>query len=101
MPTQRSLYVIDWYDLAANAIWITGCALALAAVSYAHWEASMRGERLRVSLRRPWMQIATHLAGALFCLGLAVTSRSVIELIIWLILVVLFCIRLVGHFILC
>jgi len=68
--------MIKWFNLAANAFWIIGYALGLAAISYTNWEAAMRGERLRVSLRQPRIQVAIHLAGVLFCLGLAATGRT-------------------------
>ena len=86
--------MIDWGGLVANALWIIGCALGLAVLSYANWEAGMRGERLRFRLRQPRMQCAINLAGALFCLGLAVTSDSAIATILWLFLTVSFFARL-------
>lgn len=82
--------MINWVNLAANALWIIGCALGLAAISYANWEAAMSGERLRARLRQPRIQAAIHLAGALFCLGLTATSDSTVETVFWFILAVLF-----------
>lgn len=82
--------MIDWYEVFSNALWIFGCAVALAAVSYASWEASVRSERLRDSLGRPKFRLALSLAGVLFCLGLAATSHTAIEIVIWLILTALF-----------
>jgi len=83
----------SWYHLVANAIWILGCALALATVSVAHWEAQMRGERLRVILSWPRRQVILHLAGLSFSLGMAVTSPSLVQFGIWLILVVVFAVQ--------
>ena len=90
--------MINWVNLAASALWIIGCALGLAAVSYADWEAAMSGERLRVRLRQPRIQIAIHLAGALFCLGLAATGRTWWERALWGLLVVAWAVQawLVG-----
>ena len=85
--------MIDWIAVVSNAIWICGCALALATVSYAHWEANARRERLRANLRRPRQRIAIGLAGALVCLGLAATSRSTVEFIVWLALTAAFLIQ--------
>jgi hypothetical protein len=76
--------------LVANAISILGCALALATVSLAHWEAQMRGERLRVILSWPRPQVNLHLAGLAFSLGMAVSAPSPVQIGLWLILVVVF-----------
>ena len=38
--------MIDWFDLAANSLWIIGCAVALASLSYAIWMASMRQKKV-------------------------------------------------------
>ena len=85
--------MIDWLDLAANTIWIFGCAVALSMVSYASWEAHARGERMRMVLRRPRMQVGLNLAGVLFCLGVAATTRSIWEIVLWLFLAVLFAVQ--------
>jgi len=78
--------VIDWANLAANALWILGCAIALATLSYAYWEASEYKEKMGARLRRPSYQSALSLAGLLFCLGLAGTSGSTLQRIVWLLL---------------
>jgi hypothetical protein len=75
--------MIDWADLAWNALWILGCSLALGAFSYASWEASMTKERLRVRLARPGYKLIFKLAGLLFCAGLAGTADSVAEAVLW------------------
>jgi len=82
--------MIDWLSLAASAIWITGCALALSVLSYAHWQARTRGERLRSILAQPRAQALMHVAGVLFCAGMAAVSPSLVQAVIWLILVILF-----------
>lgn len=91
--------MIDWLNLVANATWILGCAMALAAVSYAHWEARARGERLGSVLGRRQMQIVVYLAGVLFCAGAAAASQSVLEVILWLILVAFFASQVWGHWV--
>lgn len=78
--------MIDWYNLVANALWICALALALAVLSFASWEAKVGGERLRVVLSRPRWEFALNLAGALFCIGLAVTSDRIWERALWLVL---------------
>ena len=82
--------MIDWLEVFSNAIWIVGCALALAVISYANWAAGVRGEKMRVALGRPRVKATLGLAGTLFCLGLAATSRTILEIVIWLALTVLF-----------
>jgi len=90
--------MINWANLAANAFWIVGCALGLAAISYANWEAAMSGEGLRVRLRQPQIQIAINLAAALFCLGMAATGRAWWERALWGLLLVAWAVQawLVG-----
>lgn len=78
--------LIDWTNLAANAFWIIGCALALATVSYARWEARLHGEQLRVWLREPRLRAPLHLGCALFGLGLAARSASWVETSLWCVL---------------
>jgi len=86
--------MIDWWGVIANAIWILGCSLALAALSYAYWGAYVCRSRLRMLLRRPKMQLAIDWAGMLFCLGMLLTSASRLAVVGWLILVVLFCVQI-------
>jgi hypothetical protein len=78
--------MIDWWLVFSNALWLVGGALVLAAVSYASWRASASGERLRAVFGRPKIRMTLGLAGTLACLGLAATSRALIEVILWLIL---------------
>ena len=40
--------MIDWLNLIANTFWILGCALALATVSYAGWQASVEDKKIRI-----------------------------------------------------
>jgi len=82
--------MIDWFNLAANALWIIGLAIALAVVSHASWQAALHHEKLRTQLARPGYQIYIDLAAVLFCLGMAATSRRVWEIILWGVLAVLF-----------
>jgi hypothetical protein len=82
--------MIDWWAVCSNAIWISGSALALAAFSYAGWQASVNRQRLRQALGQSSIQAALNVAGALFSLGMAATAHSTIEVIVWLILAGLF-----------
>jgi hypothetical protein len=91
--------MIDWANLAANALWILGCALALGTLSFASWEASLYKEKITARLRRPALQFALNLAGLLFCLGLAATETRIFVAILWLVLGFLFLAQLVANLI--
>jgi presenilin-like A22 family membrane protease len=87
--------MIDWINLASNALWIVGLALALATFSYASWEASLRHQKLRERLRLPAVQFPLDLAGVLFCAGLAATSGRLYEVVLWVILGIAFAVQAV------
>lgn len=74
----------DWREVFTNAIWIVGCALALATVSYEDWLADQRHEKLRAQFARPRPRLAVELSLTLFCLGLAATATAAIAIIIWI-----------------
>lgn len=90
--------MIDWYSLAANSLWILGLALALATFSYASWQASFYHERTRDRLKRPGTMIVFSAAAVLFCAGLATTSDSTLEIVLWSVLGVLFIVQIVALF---
>ncbi len=87
--------MIDWYNLAANTLWILACAWALATFSYASWEASYYHQKLRQRLGRARIQLNFSLAGALFCTGLAATSQGWLRIGIWAALGLLFLVQAV------
>ena len=82
--------MVDWISVGSNALWILGCAIGLATLSYASWEASAYDEKLTARLRRTPILASLDLAGLLFSLGLAATSDSTVEIILWLILAIAF-----------
>ncbi len=82
--------MIDWGNLAANALWISGLSLALAALSFAVWEANSYKEKIAARLRRPGYQTALNLAALLVCLGLAGTADRWWKAALWLLLGVAF-----------
>jgi len=88
--------MIDWYNLIMNTCWISGCAVALATISYASWEASAQREKIRVWLRQPNIQIALNFGGFLFCTGLAGTSGVVWQRILWILLGIGFLVQISG-----
>jgi hypothetical protein len=87
--------MINWIGLGGNALWIIGCALALAVFSHAHWSASLHGVCLRQQLLATQSQIALSAAGLLFCLGLGITSDRTLETALWLLLSLAFLVQLV------
>ena len=91
--------MIDWYNLVMNTFWILGCAVALAALSYASWTASATGEKFRVCLGQSNIQMILNLAGIFFCVGLAGTSDVVWQQILWVILGVGFAAQIVMEFV--
>lgn len=88
--------MIDWVSVGSNALWILGCAIALATLSYASWEASLYREKLGVRLRRPSYQVSLDLAGLLFSLGLAATSAALWGKGLWLLLAAGFLYQLIS-----
>ena len=85
--------MINWLNLLANSFWILGCALALATLSYASWQASVINEKMGIVLSSPGYKISLYAAGTLFSIGLAATSDRVWEIILWTILAILFIIQ--------
>ena len=88
--------MIDWFNLAANALWILSLAILLALVSYAGWQAAVQHEKLRAQLGRPVYQRFFDWIGVLFCLGMAGTSHVVWEIVLWGLLGVLFVVNAVA-----
>jgi hypothetical protein len=86
--------MINWLNLIANSLWILGCALAIATLSYASWQASGKNEKMRMVLSSPAYKISLYAAGALFSIGLAATSDRLWEIILWTILAILFVVQL-------
>jgi hypothetical protein len=82
--------MIDWAGVGANALWILGCALILATLSYASWEASVYRERIGSRLRRPGLRTALGLGAVIFSLGMAGSSGRPLEIALWSVLAVMF-----------
>lgn len=75
--------VIDWISLLFHIIWILGAAVILAAFSYHHWQANQQQQPLRQHLRQPAFIRPFALGATLISLGLAGTSPTTWEAIIW------------------
>ncbi|MCJ7700037.1 MAG: hypothetical protein MUO62_00500 [Anaerolineales bacterium] len=86
--------MIDWYNLVANSLWISACALALAVLSLARWEALTRGGKLRDRLNTKRWQATLSITGVLFCVGLAAASDVLWVQILWLVMLLLFFVQL-------
>ena len=80
--------MIDLRGLIANALWIAGLALLLAALSWASWAAGIMGQRFRAMWGRPGVQQAAHVGLALLSAGLAATARTWWEQVLWALLMV-------------
>lgn len=90
--------MIDWLNLAANALWILGCAIALAVLSYTSWEASHYHEKMAARLRRPAAQAVLNLAGLLFFLGLGLVNKQLLHRSLYFLLALLFLALMLASF---
>ncbi len=79
--------MINWWDLLTNAIWILGAALALAAVSLGYYQSQIENSKLKIVLKRAMYAIWLNMAGAVFALGMALTSDRWWEIGLWALLV--------------
>lgn len=86
--------MIDWTSLLLNSLWILGLSLALGTLSYGSWQASVTQHNTWSILKGSGYLISFSLAALLFCVGLAGTSDTIWEIIIWSILAVLFLIQM-------
>jgi len=75
--------MIDVWGVLANSLWVLGLSTVLAVLSWAHWAASREEARFRVVLGWAGHQMALDLGLALFCSGLAATSRRWWERALW------------------
>ena len=61
--------MIDWVNVALNALWILGLSMILAAFSYHHWLASETSRRLRDVLAQPSWKLPFTAGMVLTCVG--------------------------------
>ena len=61
--------MIDWVNVAFNALWIAGLALILAAFSYHQWLAGETARRLRDVLSQPSWKLPFSAGMLLTCIG--------------------------------
>jgi hypothetical protein len=81
---------MDWFNLAANSLWIFALVLVLSVLSFARWEAFTQGRKLKDVLHSDRWVILLNTAGIFFCGGLSATSDTLWEMILWWGFLVLF-----------
>ncbi len=72
--------------MTANAFWILGLAITLAALSYHYWEAAKLGRPFRQQLQATSFRLAAWMGAGLVCLGLGSTSQPGWGMIGWFVL---------------
>lgn len=82
--------MIDWANLGANALWILGCAIALAALSHASWQASLHRDSITAWLTQPGYMRTLSFAGIFFCAGQVLLSNARVPGFVFAILCVMF-----------
>ena len=87
--------LINWNSLISNAIWIISLSWLLAVLSMSLWSARENNRKLSTELDRPNRQMQLNLGGMLFCVGLALVSEQLWQMLILIALAILFLIQLV------
>ena len=67
--------MIDWLGVAASALWIGGCTIALTTLNIARWQAIAGGHSLRTELAGARRRVTLYLAALLVCAGWAITPN--------------------------
>lgn len=80
------MYLIDWWGLFHNSLWVLGLAVCLASVSMASYEARAEQVRLRAKLGDARFQLPVAVAAVLFCLGLLASGQAWWERAMWALL---------------
>ncbi len=88
--------LIDWAGVARNALWIAGLSLALAAFSYASWQARAQHSSLRKPLGGRAFQAPFNAGLLLFSVALVWGAAAAWERIAWIILAAAFAWQLVS-----
>lgn len=76
----------EWIPVGFHAIWILGVSILLVVLSWGYFNAQTTGKKLRIILTRPNYQFAFLIALILFSFGLAGSTSSTLERILWLLL---------------
>lgn len=75
--------MINWFNLGANALWVIGCAVILATLSFASWETSLSRQKLAERLKQRSSLLTLNLGGLLICLGAALTRGEWWWIVLW------------------
>lgn len=78
--------MINWQSIFFNSFWVLGLAILLASFSYQYWVAGQENKRLHIQLSQSSFLRFFWLSMALIGIGLAGTSESLWEIIIWILL---------------
>jgi hypothetical protein len=78
--------VIDWRNVLINSLWIAGLAMALAILSYADWQASVRGGGLRRVMRHVSQSPGFCAGLTLVCVGAGLGVSGWVERLLWFLL---------------
>jgi|PlaIllAssembly_1097288.scaffolds.fasta_scaffold2125617_2 NhaP-type Na+/H+ or K+/H+ antiporter len=87
--------MIDWFNLGANALWVIGCAVLLATLSYASWEARLSRQKLAERLKQGSTWLTLNLGSLLICLGAALAGGEWWWIVLWGLLGLAFLIQVV------
>jgi hypothetical protein len=79
--------MIDWWSVVANAFWILGLAVLLAAISYSYWSGGQERTSLRKQMAKPGFLRVLAVALALIGVGLAGTSQTTGERVLSVLLI--------------
>jgi hypothetical protein len=77
------LFVIDWWGLFHNSLWVLGLAACLASLSMASYEARVEQVRLHEKLGDSRFQLPVAVGAVLFCLGLLASGQAWWERAMW------------------
>jgi hypothetical protein len=86
--------LINWNSLISNATWIIALAWLLYVISMARWTAINNNRGFSKELDRPLRQAQLNLGGMIFCVGLALVSEQIWQMIMLIALSMLFFIQL-------
>ena len=75
--------MIDWLELAGNALWVLGVAVCLATLSMAYFQARADQDRVGNRLKQPRFRLALAAGAGLICAGLLLGSGPWWEKAIW------------------
>ena len=88
--------MIDWFNFAANSLWILGCAIAPGVLELCQLAGVFAPRQPARPVRPAGHAEVIYLAGVLFCSGVAAISDPVLEIGLWVVLGGVFLAQWVG-----